>query len=425
LGPGAAAFWQGCLEGVAQWQPIPDHWEVFTPYITDAFSPLPDIEYKDFGLGRVEQLYYDPSVLNLLVACREALENAAINVTVTNEKSNSLSIPCLDTYQTGVFMGSGNGGINSLLENYRHFLLNKLINDKPQAFPEDIRETLKIPKRFNKFVTAREMPNAVAAGVAIKYGIKGIVKSAHYACSSSTVSIGDAFEAIQGGRLQMALAGGTEYATDHLGSTMCSFDVAHALGSLVDGRWRGPYDKRSNGFLFSEGGAGVLVLESEESVYRRGVEPIAEVIGYGTSFDAFNIMAPDESGLELKRLISNVCASAGIEAEKIDYINAHGTGTKNDVNEIEVFNGVMPQKPAVNSTKSIIGHTLGASGALETIISALSLKHQTVHKSAGIEEPLEGVNLVRETSQVAVDYCLKISSAFGGHNAGLLLKRVQ
>lgn len=424
FGTGVDALWRGCLNGKPHYEKIPEHWKQVSPFNSDIYSPLPGLDYFNHSLSRIEQLQADTAVLNLLVACSEAIKNAALGVSTVCKKTNRLSIDEIsDPYSAGVFMGTGNGGVNSLLENYRHFTLNKMLTETPETFPSELRRILAVPQRLNKYTTARGMPNAVAASVGIKYGIKGIVNAFCYACSSSTIAIGNAYEAIRSNRVQLAIAGGTEYATDHLGCSFRSFDVANTLASEQDGILHGPFDKRSNGFLFSEGGAGALILESESSMVSRGAEPLAEIVGFSETFDAHNIMAPIEDGFELKRLLRNLLEQSGVNADEIDYINAHGTGTKNDGIEAEAFQGVFPHRPICNSSKSIFGHTLGASGVLESMVTVLSLKNGTVHESAGVDNVIESINLVRSTQKYPIKTALKISSAFGGHNAALLFRK--
>lgn len=424
FGLGTNALWQGCKKGDTALENIPENWKAISPFSANVYSPLVKPDYDKLGLSRVEQLHYDTAVLNLFIAAAEAIEDANLIVESSSKKKNTFTFPTFNPYKLGIFIGSGNGGVNSLLENYRHFLLNKWVSENPSETNSELQSLLQVPKRFNKFVTARQMPNAVAAGLGIKYSVKGIVRSSHYACSSATVAIGEAFEAVQSGSIGLAIAGGTEYATDHLGSTFRSFDVANALGSTIDDVWHGPFDKRSNGFLFSEGGAGALIIESEESVTKRGIEPLAEIVSFKQSFDAYNIMAPEEGGHEFKRLFDLIFEDTDVNTENVDYINTHGTGTKNDINEANTINEKMPHNPVCNSSKSIFGHTLGASGALETIVTVKSLREQTIHKSGGLFDPVENINLCTETKNNPIKYALKISSAFGGHNAALLLKRI-
>ena len=425
FGLGVDALWRGCLDGQPRYRKIPEHWKRISPFNSDIYSPLPEIEYSAHSLSRVERFHYDVAVLNLFVACDEAIRDAALTTSIVCRKSNQLSISeILCPYDAGVFIGTGSGGVNSAFENYRNFTLSKLLSDAPEQFPPDLRELLNVPHRFSKFVAARAMPNAVAAGVGIKYSIKGAVNAFCYACSSSTIAIGNAYEAIRSNRMQLAISGGTEYATDHLGSTFRSFDAANTLAREQDGKLFGPFDERANGFLFGEGGAGVLILESESSMEKRGAEPIAELIGFSESFDAHNIMVPEESGKELHRMLDNILDRSGVSPGDVDYINTHGTGTRNDAIEAKVYEKAFGSGPICNSSKSILGHTLGASGALETIVTALSLNNGEVHGSAGIENAIAGINLAKASQKYSIETALKVSSAFGGHNAALLLKKV-
>ena len=420
-GVGVDSLWKANLSGRASHQEIPESWSQISYFNSRIYLPLPRLDYSGLDISRVEQLLYDPTLLNLFLATRESLNNARIKADISNRKNNQLKLEGFDPYRLGVFIGSGNGGIKSLLDNYRSFLLDKHLRNTKDDY---LRNLISVPEQINNFVVAKQMPNAVADGVGIKYGIKGTVQSFYNACAASTIAIGHAFNNIKHGHLDCAITGGTEYATDNLGGVFKGFDLSGTLAKEVEGEYRGPFDTKSNGFLFSDGGAGSIILESEQSVSSRGVEPIAEITGFSESFDAHNLLAPLEEGIELERMLNKILDISQLRKEEIHYINAHGTGTKNDLIEEKILNRVFPSRPYISSSKGVIGHTLGASGSLETIITALSIKNKILAPSGSLKEPTNNLNIVKEKTTTPIQNALNISSSFGGHNAALLLAAV-
>lgn len=420
-GVGVGALWKAANTGTSTYKKIPESWLNSSAFNGDIYLNLEEIDYTKFGISRAEQLLYDPSLLNLFIAISESIKSANIKIDLFNEKKNLFQLLDFDPYKLGVFIGSGNGGIKSLLNNYRYLLLNKYIKETEN---QSLKKLVKLPPFINKFVAAQQMPNAVSDGVGIKFCVKGEVNSTYYACASSTIALGNAFNSIRNGSLDCAIAGGTEYASDHLGVFFKSFDLAGVIAKEVEGTYRGPFDSRSNGFLFSEGGSGSLILESEQSMNKRGVEPYAEITGYARTFDAHNIMSPPEHGDELKRLYLQLLKEAKLKPEDVDYINAHGTGTRNDIIEVNVLNQIFPRKPVVTSSKGVIGHTLGASGSLETIITALSIKNNVIPPSGSLYEPITSLNLATKRIDTTIQNSIVASSSFGGHNAALMLSAV-
>lgn len=279
---------------------------------------------------------------------------------------------------------------------------------------------------FNPFVVSMLMPNAVPAHIGLKYSIKGPNLSYCVACASGTVAIGKAFHAIRAGTVDVAITGGSEYLEDHYGGVFHGFDIAKALVRNCDNPETAnrPFDVNRSGFLFSQGGAAVLLLEELESARTRGARILAEVAGYAETFDAYSVMSIAPDGVEIERMIRGALADAGLTAEHIHYVNAHGTGTQaNDEVESEVIGRVFGREVLVNSTKSLIGHTIGASGAIEALVAVMSLKDQRTHPCKNLDEPLTDLNFVRETTSAPMTAALSQSFAFGGHNAGLILKR--
>ena len=223
----------------------------------------------------------------------------------------------------------------------------------------------------------------------------------------------------------MALSGGVECLNDGVGMAFRGFDVA---GTLVKDcsepmKANRPFDQNRSGFLFSEGGSGILVLEEMEHAIKRGAKILAEISAFAQSFDGFNIMRIQPEGKEIKRMIIDAVKQAGLLPDEIDYINAHGTGTEvNDVTEVSIIADIFGDEVLVNSTKSLIGHTLGASGAIEAAVAVLSILNKTTHVCKNLEEPINGLNFVRRVDEYPIRRVLSQSFAFGGHNAALIFE---
>jgi 3-oxoacyl-[acyl-carrier-protein] synthase II len=335
-------------------------------------------------------------------------------------------------------MGTGIGGANSFLDNYSVQMLiaqkarlgelqSKVSGgDEVRDEFESILECLHHGRRFNPFVVSMLMPNAISAHIGLKYSIMGPNLTHSVACASGTVAVGHAFRAVRSGAVDFAISGGSEYLDDYYGGIFHGFDIAKALVRNCDDpdRANRPFDVDRSGFLFSQGGAAVLLLEDLESARRRGASILAEVSGYAETFDAYSVMSIAPDGVQIERMMNAALSDAGVRAADIQYVNAHGTGTQaNDVVESEVIARVFGRNVLVNSTKSLIGHTIGASGAIEALVTVMSLKEQRTHACRNLDEPLADLNFVREVASHPIEAAFTQSFAFGGHNAGLVLKR--
>ena len=275
-------------------------------------------------------------------------------------------------------------------------------------------------------VVAMMMPNTVSSSLGIKFSLLGPNRLYASACAAGTVAIGQAFQSIRSGEVDFALAGGSEYLHDRYGGLFRGFDIAGTLISdcSCPEQANRPFDEARSGFLFSQGGSAVLVLEDFESARRRDAPILAEIIGYGESFDANNAMALSEDGAGISRMIEMALMDAGINQGDVDYINTHGTGTPvNDAVEASVIERMFDRDTLINSTKSLLGHTIGASGAMEAVVAALSIRDQTTHICHNLENPIADLNFVRIRGSLYIDTVLSQSFAFGGHIAGILLRK--
>ncbi|MBN1686769.1 MAG: beta-ketoacyl-[acyl-carrier-protein] synthase family protein, partial [Spirochaetales bacterium] len=388
LGTSVDEFWSNCLAGKTVVRPIPEHWKLYSDFNSIYWSPLPDIDYKAFGITGNEIRQSDPVSLLAAIAAGEAVKKSGIESEITDGKLNIQKLKGIDPYRGGVFIGTGQGGLNSALENDSFQILarpkkqfSSLLRDidgQSHQSIEEVLNNLRHPMRANYFTVGMTMPNSSAANLGIKFSLKGANDTITAACSSGTIAVGKAYRAIREGSVDFALTGGAEYLYDEYGGIFRAFDLPKALATSTGApdTVNRPFDEDRSGFLFAQGGAGILVLEEIDHARRRNAPILAEITGYDESFDAYNIMIPDPDGREIRTLIRKILEGAGVRPDQIDYINAHGTGTlRNDPIEALAIADVFGKKPVINSTKSLLGHTIGASGAIEAIVAVMSIQN--------------------------------------------------
>ena len=353
------------------------------------FDPEPIISKKECRrLDRFEQFG--------IVAADQALKNSGLDL----EKE--------DLDRIGVSIGSGIGGLETI-ENE----CGKLATGKS--------------KRVSPFFVPMSIVNLVAGNVAIKYGLRGPCTSIVTACATGTNSIGESFRTIKHGYADVMVAGGAEAPITRIG--VGGFHGMKALNSHNDPKRASiPFDKERSGFVMGEG-AGVLVLESLEHAQKRGAKIYAEVVGYGSTCDAYHITSPAPDGSGAAKAMELAIKEAGITPNDISYINAHGTSTQlNDKFETIAIKKVFGEdtKVPVSSTKSMTGHLLGAAGAIEAIICAKAVEEGFIPPTIGYEVPDEELDLdyvPNEGRKQDVEYALTNSLGFGGHNATLVIKK--
>ena len=311
-----------------------------------------------------------------------------------------------DAWRVGCSIGSGIGSLQAMEREYG-------------------RLTEKGPFRVNPLFVPLMISNMAAGNVSILYGLKGKSLNVVTACATGTNAIGEAFRAIQYGDADVMVAGGTEAAVTPMG--IAGFTALTALSDSADPeRCSIPFDKDRSGFVMGEG-AGVVILEELEHARKRGAHIYAELLGYGCSSDAYHITSPAEDGAGAARAMLNALEDGGVAPAELTYINAHGTGTHhNDLFEtraIRLAFGEQADKLKINSTKSMIGHLLGAAGAVEFIVSVKELQEGFIHRTVGLRETEEEMNLnyCMESYQEQIPYALSNSLGFGGHNASLLI----
>lgn len=428
LASSAAAFWERALAGDAIAAEIPAAWREYASLKSRFWAPLPTDIWTTLGVNRVQRLQANKASLLARAASREAVTSAR------------LSIPFEEPERAGVYVGTGIAGIDATLAAHAHHLdsrnlatVDHILGSTPKlgseqlAALEEVKQRWRVVSNFNTLSIALAMPNSVAGSLSIEFGAQGASQSICQACASGTTAIGEAFRAIRGGYLDTVVAGGSEYLGDDSGSVFRGFDSIGAL-TQYDGpseQANRPFDSQRRGFLFSEGGAAFLVLEEFEHAKRRAAPVLAEVIGFAQLSEAGHMLAMDQSGKHVQRLLQEVLRSAGTQPAEVDYINAHGTGTVlNDSVEAKAILEVFGKDVLVNSTKSLLGHSMGASGAIEALVSVLSIVDQRTHPSRNITSAVEPLNFVADGSRRCIRSALSQSFAFGGHNSALIFRRV-
>ena len=316
-----------------------------------------------------------------------------------------------DPYLVGTAIGSGVGSLQAIEREYK-----KLLG--------------KGPGRVNPLLVPMMISNMAAGNISIQLGLRGKCTDVVTACASGTHSIGDAFRAIQYGDAEVMLAGGTESCICPTG--VAGFTALTALTKTEDAaRASIPFDKERSGFVLGEG-AGIVVLEELEHAKARGARIYAELVGYGATADAFHITSPAEDGAGAARAMELAMEEAGVQPSEVEYINAHGTSTHhNDLFETRAIHkafGDAAKNLVVNSTKSMIGHLLGAAGGVEFVTCVKSLEEGFIHQTVGTTDPDEECDLnyaIGAPVEKEIHYAMSNSLGFGGHNATLLVKKYE
>ena len=436
IGTTLAESWKNILSAEKVVSSVPLEWLNYSELHSKVWSPLNDRSFSNGHTNRLDRVQHDPVTLLAVSATEEALASADIVKEVVDRRHSKFLLTGINDCRGGVIVGTGIGGAQTFLANHAHQVLsrqtkqlNEITSSAPKEVQSGVQQLLKnwpYPARVNPYAVSMTMPNAVSPALGIRYGLKGINSAVNAACSSSTIAVGRAYEAIRDGQQDLMLTGGSESLYDPYGALFRGFDCA---GTLAHGdgdpkTLNRPFDRKRSGFLFSEGGAAMLVMESLEHARARGAPIIAEVIGFAQSFDAHSMMAMEPGGASIVRMLNEVCEQAGVTPADVSYINAHGTGTElNDKVECEVIEHVFGKRVLVNSTKSLVGHLLGASGALEIAVTAMSVKEGRTHPCANLDEPIADLNFATSSEQRDLPIGLSQSFAFGGNNACVMLKR--
>jgi 3-oxoacyl-[acyl-carrier-protein] synthase II len=327
-------------------------------------------------------------------------------------KDSGLDLAKEDPYRSGVIIGSGIGGLNEFEEQHGRY--------KDHG-----------PGRISPFVIPKMIANAAAGNVSIEFGLSGPNTAVSTACASAANAIGDALRAIQWGYADIMLTGGSESAITPMG--IGGFTSARALSLRNDDPHRAsrPFDKDRDGFVLSEG-AGIVVLEELEHARKRGATLYAELLGMGSTADAYHITQPHPCGAGAAQAMKLALHDAKLNASDIQYINAHGTSTplgdESETKAVKEVFGSHAHKLAISSTKSMLGHLLGASGGVELIATVLTLRHRVVHPTINYDTPDPGCDLdyvPNSAREMVVRYALSNSFGFGGHNCTLVVGAIK
>lgn len=393
IGNSVEEFWNGIKEGKTGFGPI-------TYFDTADYRCKLAAEVKDFDPAQ----YMDKkSARRMEQFCQFAV--AAAGQAITDA---GLTMEQEDPYMVGCSVGSGIGSLQAMEREY-----------------DRLKE--KGPGRVGPMLVPLMISNMAAGNVSIAYGLKGKSLNVVTACATGTHSIGEAYRTIQYGDADVMIAGGTESSITPIG--IAGFSALTALSFSEDPeRASIPFDKERNGFVMGEGSA-VVVLEELEHAKRRGAKIYAELTGYGCSSDAYHITSPAEDGSGAATAMLNALKDGGVAPEELTYINAHGTSTHhNDLFEtraIKLAFGEHAYDLKINSTKSMVGHLLGAAGAVEFVTCVKEIQEGYIHRTVGLRETEEelDLNYCRDSYEEEVPYALTNSLGFGGHNASLLLKK--
>ncbi len=397
VGTGKEDFWVNIKSGVSGIDKITRF--DYTNYQTQIAGEVKDFTPEDY-ISKKELKKMDRFTQFAMVASKLAVADS------------ELDLDSIDRNRMGTVIGTGIGGVETIEAQHKNLLE-------------------KGNRRVSPFFIPMMIGNMAAGQVAIEFGAKGPSTNICTACASGTNSVGDAFKIIQRGDADIMIAGGTEAAVAEF--AVAGFCNMKAMSTNNDNPQQAsrPFDKDRDGFVMGEG-CGILILEELESAKKRNAKIYVEIVGYGMTSDAYHITTPAENGEGAARSMQVAINDAGIEPSQIDYINAHGTSTYyNDLYEtmaIKSVFGEYAKDVSVSSTKSMTGHLLGASGAIEAIVCALAIKDNFVPPTINLENPGEGMDLdytPNKGKERVINYALSNSLGFGGHNATIVLKKYE
>lgn len=396
IGLNVEEYWQGLKEGKIGFGEITRFdTSDYKVHLAAEVKGFQGKDYMDFKAAKRMELFSQYAV----AAAKEAIAQSGLDI----EQE--------DPYMVGCSIGSGIGSLQTVEREHK-----KLME--------------KGPGRVNPLMVPLMISNMAAGNVAIQFGLKGKSLNVVTACATGTNCIGEAYRSIQFGEADVMVAGGTEASITPVG--IAGFTALTALSTNPDPtRCSIPFDKERSGFVMGEG-AGVVILEELEHAKKRGAKILAEIVGYGTTNDAYHITSPAEDGAGAARAMENAVKEAGIALEDVMYINAHGTATHhNDLFETRAIKKLFRDhayKMKINSTKSMIGHLLGAAGAVEFIDCVKEIEEGFLHETVGYQVADEECDLDYVTGkgqEMEITYALSNSLGFGGHNASLLIKKYQ
>jgi 3-oxoacyl-[acyl-carrier-protein] synthase II len=407
LGSDLEVVWQRLLAGRSGLRNLPEATVADLPTRVGGAVPTQEEDAEagfdpDRATPPKEQKKMDRFILFAMEAARQALEQAGWHPSESKSQE-----------RTATIIGSGVGGFGAIADAVR---------------TTDSRG----PRRLSPFTIPSFLVNLAAGHVSIQHGLKGPLGAPVTACAAGVQAIGDAARLIRAGEADIAVCGGAEACIDRV--SLAGFAAARALSSGYNDtpeRASRPFDSGRDGFVMGEG-AGLLVIESLEHALARGAKPLAELVGYGTSADAYHLTAGPEDGSGARRAMTLALAQAGVEPDQVQHLNAHATSTPvGDLGELAAIKALFgtQNKIAVTSTKSATGHLLGAAGGLEAIFTLLAIRDQVVPPTLNFDNPdpaSAGVDIVHgQARPMSIEYALSNGFGFGGVNASVLFKRWQ
>ncbi len=395
IGNTVEAFWNSAKEGKVGIGEI-------TKFDTTDYKVHLDAEVKDFDplnyVDKKSARRMEDFSIYAVAAAKEALEDSGLNL----EEE--------DPFRIGCSIGCGVGSLQCVQTNYQRIL------DKG-------------PNRVAPLMIPMLISNMAAGNVSIQYGLKGKNINIVTACATGTHCIGEGFRSIQYGEAEMMLAGGAEGAISQVG--LAGFTALNALSTSTDPKRASiPFDEERSGFVMGEG-AGILVLEELEHAKKRGAKIYAEIVGYGATADAYHVTAPAEDGNGAAKAMEYALKDGNVEPKDVDYVNAHGTSTHmNDLFETKAIKLALGEEAyhcKVSSTKSMVGHLLGAAGGVEAIACCKSIEEGFIHGNIGLvkQDPECDLDCPKEGVQTDVKVALSNSLGFGGHNATLVFQKYE
>lgn len=395
MGIGREKFFENLIKYRTVIHQIPEEFEKNYTFKSRHFVPAPQFFLTDFGIPQSLENAMERISRLSVAGAKLALEDAGLHIN-SGERYFQAGLP----KACDVIVGVGMSSLQTALESYIAHITGEA--------------------RYHRMVIPMLMPNAASAWISILFGIRGTNYTINASCASGTCAIGEAYRRIVNGYCDAVITGGVECLEEKHGAVMRGFDMLATLTRSPEGNPM-PFSQKRSGFLFNEGAGCILVLEELDRAKKRGAGIYAEICGYESNSDAFNIVQVDQSGKQISGLLQKLAHN-----RKVDYFNAHGTATiANDEMEARVIRQVFgdhDQQPLINSTKGLLGHSIGSSGALEAAVTALSIYYAKVHGNH-IDEPMGNLNIALRPIEININYAISASYGFGGHNGAILFKR--
>lgn len=392
LGGNLDDFFENLIEKKKTAKPIPNEWKIYFDPQSPIYIPLPDLEENS-----VKNPFLEKTSVNFIYSAKQALRDANLSV-----KDNFSDF--------GLYVGTASGGLSYYSEHYkRHILASNKDYDGPRL---NLLTCLKLQGYIN------------SASIANELQVRGDCKTFSYACSSSMLAIGYAFAKLKEGKIKYAIVGGTEYVKDTTGGLFRGFDMLNVLTKNHNQESISFSDNR-DGFIFSEGGAGCLIMETYENAKRRNARIYAEVLDFDENFEGYSILSMEPDGKKIKEIIQGFIKRNNLNKDDIDFVNAHAPGTViGDQIEAQVLIDTLGSKVNIGGMKSILGHTFGASSCLSVIATCLSMEKSRLIPTLFDKKFDDRINIIEVSKKANIKYAICNSFAFGGFNASVLLKKI-